>query len=263
MKRFLNLIGKGLLLIFLISLVQTAFSLKTESFIYFDADDYNFPIIFAVILLIISGLLMYVILHNIIKDNKSKIVLSSMFFLVTIMYFIYEYRMQSEMVSNGDEIGLKSTDTRTFKYDEKLIYFESPYKLQEQNLSNGAFNNKSFRSEDLALFYIEMDAEAMEDNDERDEKEDIKAKFDDLTVPKLFFVNCFKMQNIEIDPNAIKINELNENDTRLSIELENGTHSIMYFIRKNYFFSTMQIVVSNNSSAGDMALNIEKSILLK
>lgn len=158
---------------------------------------------------------------------------------------------------------MERTEKGEYVYDEKLITFFSPFKLHEQNLSDNNFNNKIYRSEDLGIFYIEMDAEALEKINPQDKKEEINSKFLDLSLPKMFFIQCFKQQGIEIGEDKIKIESGNNNRFMLSIRLPDGTNSFMYFVKKDYLFSTIQVIYNSNTSAEILADHVLKSVIFK
>lgn len=72
-----------------------------------------------------------------------------------------------------------------------------------------------------------------------------------------------KRQGIDINIDEIEIKKINENDTRLIINLPDGTESVMFFLNKGYFFSTFQIIRSANPIAIEMSIKILKSIIVK
>lgn len=263
MKEFLKIIFKLFLILIVYALIKTAFELKTNWFFTPEEDLLFMSTVFSVLLIILAGILCYYILSIILISKKKKTIISILFVVITTSYFFIEFHQQSTMLKNGDTIGLLNTNARSYTYDEKLMFFDSPFQLNEQKLSDSNFNNKSYTSADLSIYYLEVNAEAMEQVDPKDNKEELRSQFINLELPKHFFIMSLKRQGIDITSDAIEIKKISENEIRLSIDLPDGTESIMFFLNKGYFFSTLQIVRSANPIATDVSTKILKSIIIK
>lgn len=265
MKIILKILSKVILVIIITALIQTAFSLQSESFKYPDqmGNEYGIPIIFSIIIILMAGTLTYYLFSKIIKTTKNRLVISTIIVAITIIFYFVEFKKLNSLKENGNNIAFVQDRAETdYIYDEKLMSFKSPYKLQEENSLENNTIIKAFGNKDLSIIYIEMDGETMKVDDSGN-KEEMKSKFDDLSLPKLFFADAFKQRGIEINPDDIDINHAAENRDLLAINLDDGSTSFMFLVKKGYFFSMLQIIHNKNASAQQAGERVLSSVKYK
>lgn len=260
MKTIFKILLKLLLLIIIISLIKTSFYLQTYSFEYPDqvGNSLGIPIIFSILLIIISGLLSYLILSDIVKSKNNKLIISGFFVIIVVSFYFIQFK---EKVETDNELKEKIADTgKSFKYNERLITFTSPIELQEERPLGNTTVIKAFGDKHLAIVYVEMDGEVA---DSEDTKEEIKRQYLDFTLPKKFFKQSCREYGIEVKDEEIRIKEIRPDFYLFGLISGDKIESTMYFIKKDNFFTTLQVISAGNQFNKKVASNILDSVILK
>ncbi|GEM_PF-6251351 len=242
MKNIFKIIGKLLLLLLMIGLVRTAFDLQANSFTYPDqlGNNYGIPMIFSIIMILIAGFFIYIILNDTIKTKNNKLMFSGLFVIIVISNYFFQFKKKADEKSDLKEI--IDTSGISYKYNERLIAFTSPVELKEEKPLESNMTIKAFGNKDLALIYIEMDGEEIETSGSEDIKEVIKQEYIDFTLPKKFFKQACAQFGEEVEDEDIRIEKINEDIFFLGLISGSNVKSYMYFVKKDYFFSTLQVV---------------------
>lgn len=273
MKTILNILSKVIILIIISSILKSVFNQQSEIFknsILKDTfkNDLFIPLILHFSLLILTGFLVYIFLRNITKNKKMNYIISGIFTLLIVIYYLITFSnlnstSKINTISKPDKITKmegfieeNSEEPSEYNYDEKLISFDYPFKLNQQNLEKNTFNNKSYFTDNYGIAFLELyGSEALEVTKDQSINEVI-SKFNDLSFPKFFIQTTFKKWfNKDVSIYDIGVIKIDENFYILTVNTKDDWESITYFNKKDNYFSLLCII--NNKE------NISKAISLK
>lgn len=301
MKTFFKILLSFLLLIFGVSLIQTAFSLQDQ--LFFDRsyyDEMHSVTFFGGVLTIIMGSICLVYaLSFLAKSKKSKIILGSIIsaIIIFILYVSekrkYDENFTEEIVevqevgevdemseepatfTSADSVGNKylssldqtsndSLSKQGFKYNERLIEFITPFKLHEQNLSQSTFINKSRFMKDFAVVYLELDADEMASKTKDKSIPQVIESFNNYSLPK-HMMNMFyrTYSGKELDTSKIEVEEVSPNYSILTVKSQEGTTNVMVFLKEDNFFSLFDIISDKDEKDDEVVQGIINSINIK
>lgn len=260
MKTIFKILGKLLLLIIINATIRTSFFLQTDSFANPDqaGNSVGIPMIFSILLIIISGLLTYVILSDIVKNKNNKLIISGLFVIVVISFYFVQFKAKVE--KDQELKGVISNTGQSFKYNERLISFTSPIELKEEKLLEKNIIIKAFGNKDLSIVYIEMDGEVA---DYEADKNELKRQYLDFTLPKKFFKQNCEQYGLEVKDEDIMIKKLSSDIFLISLISGKKIDSTMYFSKKDNFFSTLQVVSLRNIFNTKVASEVLDSVVFK
>lgn len=282
MKAIFKLIFTFFGLLFIVALIRTIFSMlnelhqKESTMNRFFGDEPFFLFFFSLVIILITASLFYAITNLYLKNKKKSLIVSGIYALITLSIYSFIFfnnfnsipknedsknigEIEEASVENGNNDGIE-----IYNYDERLIKFEFPFELTEQNLEKNTFNNKSFFSENFGVVFIELDADKMQEETNDDSIPELIEKFNDLTYPKFIIKNNFKNWfKQKITDDDIQVMKVDENYYTFNVALDNGFESMTYFNRDGNYFSILNIINNQDEFAKIVSIKTQGSVIMK